>query len=162
MPRPPTGWATLYALAGVRWENTNMLISNYQPVPFSSTTNFVNTLTPSHYAKLLPSLNLLYDVSDEIKLRGAISQNLARPTYSALAQNGTASLNAASFTASESISNPNLKPREVHQLRPVGGILSGPGRDRLAGGVRQGDRKRDRHPVDHHPQFDGAGLRHRR
>ncbi len=101
-----------YALAGIRWENTNMLISNYQPVPFSSTTNFVNTLTPSHYAKLLPSLNLLYDVSDEFKLRGAISQNLGRPTYSALAQNGTASLNAASFTASESISNPNLKPRK--------------------------------------------------
>lgn len=102
----------LYALAGVRWENTNMLISNYQPVPFSSTTNFVNTLTPTHYAKLLPSLNLMYDVSEEIKLRGAISQNLGRPTYSALAQNGTASLNAASFTASETISNPNLKPRK--------------------------------------------------
>lgn len=103
----------LYALAGLRWENTNMLISNYQPVPFSSTTNFVNTLTPSHYAKLLPSLNVSYDVTDAIKLRGAISQNLARPTYSALAQNGTASLNAASFTASESISNPNLKPRKA-------------------------------------------------
>jgi len=106
-------WGDLYALAGLRWENTNMLISNYQPVPFSSTTNFVNTQTPSHYAKLMPSLNVAYDLAEDIKLRGAISQNLGRPTYSALAQNGTASLNAAGATASESISNPNLKPRKA-------------------------------------------------
>jgi TonB-dependent receptor len=105
-------WGRLFALAGVRYETTNMGISNYQPVPFSSTTNFVQTKTPSHYAKLLPSLNVSYDVTDEIKLRGAISQNLARPTYSQLAQNGTASLNATGATASETISNPDLKPRK--------------------------------------------------
>ncbi|HEY4077159.1 MAG TPA: TonB-dependent receptor [Rhizomicrobium sp.] len=105
-------WGRFLALAGVRYETTNMGITNYQPVPFSSTTNFVQTKTPSHYAKLLPSLNVSYDVTDEIKLRGAISQNLARPTYSQLAQNGTASLNATGATASETISNPNLKPRK--------------------------------------------------
>jgi len=105
-------WGKLFALAGVRYETTDMGITNYQPVPFSSTTNFVQSRTPSHYAKLLPSLNVSYDVTDEVKLRGAISQNLARPTYSQLAQNGTASLNAAGATASETISNPNLKPRK--------------------------------------------------
>jgi len=103
-------WGDLYALAGLRYENTNMLIQNYQPVPFSSTSNFVATNTPSHYARLLPSLNVSWDVVEDIKLRAAISQNLARPTYSNLAQNGSASVSGN--LASESISNPTLKPRE--------------------------------------------------
>ncbi|HEX4636341.1 MAG TPA: TonB-dependent receptor, partial [Rhizomicrobium sp.] len=105
-------WDGLYAVAGVRYETTSMSILNYQPMPFSSTTNFVQTRTSSHYYRLLPSLNVSYDIFDDVKLRGAISQNLARPQYAQLAQNGTASLNSASGTASETISNPNLKPRE--------------------------------------------------
>ncbi|HLY26539.1 MAG TPA: TonB-dependent receptor [Aggregatilineales bacterium] len=105
-------WNALYAVAGVRYETTDMSIANYQPVPFSSTTNFVQTQTASHYYRLLPSLNVSYDLTDDLKLRGAITQNLARPQYAQLAQNGTASLNGANGTASETISNPNLKPRE--------------------------------------------------
>src|SRR5262249_19141463 len=103
-------WGDLYALAGLRYETTNMLIHNYLPTSFTSTTTFVATDTPSHYARLLPSLNVSYDLGDDIKLRGAISQNLARPTYSALAQNSSAT--ASGSQASETVSNPNLKPRE--------------------------------------------------
>jgi TonB-dependent receptor len=105
-------WKDLYALAGVRYESTNQKISNYLPVPFSSTSNFVQTDTPAHYVRLLPSLNVSYQVTDTIKLRGAISKNLARPQYAQLAQNSSASLNSSGNTASESISNPLLKPRE--------------------------------------------------
>lgn len=103
----------LYVLAGLRYEQTNMSIQNYQPVPFSSTTNFVQSTTPSSYDSLLPSLNVSYNLREDLILRGAISQNLGRPVYSDLAQNGTASLNSATDTASESISNPNLKPRKA-------------------------------------------------
>ncbi|MGA7712145.1 MAG: TonB-dependent receptor [Rhizomicrobium sp.] len=99
-----------YALLGLRYETTNQNIVNYQPVPFSSTSNFVQTTTPAKHSKLLPSLNLAYDVTDEIKLRGAVTQNLGRPQYAQLAQNGSATVSGT--TASETISNPNLKPRE--------------------------------------------------
>ena len=99
-----------YALLGLRYETTNQNIVNYQPVPFNSTSNFVQATTPAKYSKLLPSLNLAYDVTDEIKLRGAVTQNLGRPQYAQLAQNGSATVSGT--TASETISNPNLKPRE--------------------------------------------------
>jgi TonB-dependent receptor len=103
-------WGALYALAGLRYETTDQSINNYQPVPFSSTTNFVATKTASDYSKLLPSLNLSYDLRDDVRLRAAFSQNLARPQYAQLAENSSASVSGA--TATESISNPNLKPRE--------------------------------------------------
>ena len=63
-------WEGLLALAGLRYENTDANISNYLPVPFTSTSNFQQTATPNHYARLLPSLNVSYELSDQIKLRG--------------------------------------------------------------------------------------------
>lgn len=123
-------WENLFALAGLRYETTDQTILNYQPVPFSSTTNFVQSQTASNYAKLLPSLNLAYDVSDALKLRAAVSENLARPQYAQLAENGSASLNAVSDVASESISNPNLRPREAvnydlsAEYYPAPGVLA--------------------------------------
>ena len=106
-------WGDLYALAGLRYETTDQSIRNYLPVPFTSTTNFAaDRTTTSSYAKLLPSLNLSYDVTDEIKLRGAVTQNLARPEYAQLAENSSAIAQSRRQPASETISNPNLKPRE--------------------------------------------------
>jgi TonB-dependent receptor len=103
-------WGELYALAGLRYETTDQSINNYQPVPFSSTTNFVATQTSSNYSKLLPSLNLSYDLTEDSRLRAAFSQNLARPQYAQLAENSSAAISGSGAT--ESISNPNLKPRE--------------------------------------------------
>lgn len=103
-------WDKLYALAGVRIEGTDQDIQNYQPVPFSSTTNFVQSDNSSGYTRVLPSLNIAYDLMDDLKLRAAVTETLGRPTYAQLAQNGSASVSGA--TASETISNPNLKPRE--------------------------------------------------
>ncbi|MGZ5928402.1 MAG: TonB-dependent receptor domain-containing protein, partial [Rhizomicrobium sp.] len=99
------------ALAGLRYETTGQSINNYQPVPFTSTTNFVATHTASSYSKLLPSLNLSYDLADDVRLRAAVSQNLARPQYAQLAENSSAS-QPSGTTATESISNPNLRPRQ--------------------------------------------------
>lgn len=104
-------WGDLYALAGLRYETTGQSINNYQPVPFTSTTNFVATHTASSYSKLLPSLNLSYDLADDVRLRAAVSQNLARPQYAQLAENSSAS-QPSGTTATESISNPNLRPRQ--------------------------------------------------
>ena len=88
-------------------------INNYLPVPFTSTSNFQQTTTPNHYARLLPSLNVSYDVTDEIKLRGAVTQNLARPEFSQEAENSSATIGVSGTTASETIANPNLKPRQA-------------------------------------------------
>ncbi len=101
----------LYALLGVRYEITHQTIANYLPVPLNSTTNFEQVNTSSNYSKLLPSLNLSYDLTDMLKLRGAVTETLARPEYSQLAENSSATVNLSGGTASETISNPNLKPR---------------------------------------------------
>ena len=104
----------LFALLGLRYEATQEKIENFLPQPFSSTTNFVETTTQHDYDKLLPSLNVSYTPFRQLVLRGAVTRTLARPEYSQLAQNSSASIssNASGGLASESISNPNLKPRE--------------------------------------------------
>jgi TonB-dependent receptor len=106
-------WEGLLALAGLRYETTDANISNYLPVPFTSTSNFQQTATPNHYARLLPSLNLSYDLTDQIKLRGAVTQNLARPEFSQEAENSSATIGTSGTTATETVANPNLKPRQA-------------------------------------------------
>ena len=105
-------WGDLYALAGLRYENTDMLIHNFQPVPFSSTSNFVAADTSSHYARLLPSLNVSWDVVEDIKLRGGDKPESgpARPIRSW--RRTAPPPPSPGNLASESISNPTLKPRE--------------------------------------------------
>jgi TonB-dependent receptor len=98
-------------IAGLRYENTDQSIQNYLPVPLNSTTNFQQMNTDSRYGRLLPSINGVYDLTDEIKIRAAVTQNLARPEYAQLAQNSSASFSGS--VATETISNPNLKPREA-------------------------------------------------
>ena len=99
-----------FALAGLRYEHTREEVTNYQPSPITSTTNYASVNTSSFYDKLLPSLNLSYDITPDLKARAAVSRTLARPTYSQLAQNS--SLTFSGTTATEAIANPNLKPRE--------------------------------------------------
>jgi TonB-dependent receptor len=116
------------AIVGVRYESTREKIDNFLPVPFNSTTNFQQTNTSETYSKVLPSLNVSYSPIKQVILRGAITQTLARPEYSQLAQNSSATVSGA--VASESISNPNLKPRESTnydlsaEYYPTPGILT--------------------------------------
>ena len=99
----------LYLQAGVRYEHTSDDITNYQPSPLTSTTNFASLLTKTGYNRLLPELNITYDLAPTVKVRGAVSRTLARPRFSDLAQNSTLTLSGT--TATETIANPNLKPR---------------------------------------------------
>lgn len=104
----------LFALIGLRYEATQEKIQNYLPQPFSSTTNFVQTTTNHDYDRLLPSLNVSYTPIRQLVLRGAVTRTLARAEYSQLAQNSSASIssNASGDLASETVANPDLKPRE--------------------------------------------------
>jgi TonB-dependent receptor len=101
---------SLYAVAGLRYETTRERIDNYLPVPFNSQTNFDQTRTTQSYSKLLPSLNVSYTPIDQVAVRGAVTRTLARPEYAQLAENSSATVSGA--VASETVSNPELKPRE--------------------------------------------------
>lgn len=99
----------LYAQAGLRYEHNRDAILNYQPSPINSTTDFAGIRTNSDFDRLLPEANLSLDPTDTLKLRAAASRTLARPRFSDLAQN--AALTLSGTIATESIANPNLKPR---------------------------------------------------
>jgi TonB-dependent receptor len=101
----------LYALLGVRYEATQQKVQNYLPSPFNSTTNFVETTTPYNYNKVLPSFNLSYALTPQLLFRGAATETLARPEYSQLAENSSATVSGN--LASETVSNPSLKPRQA-------------------------------------------------
>jgi len=60
----------------------------------------------NNYGKFLPSANIKFDLTDDLVLRGAASQTLTRPDYSALA--GSLSLDDLTHTGSGG--NPELKP----------------------------------------------------
>lgn len=64
------------------------------------------------YTDLLPSLNLTYDLADDLKVRAALSKAMARPTFQNLSSNLT--INATTGTASAG--NPQLKPFYANQF----------------------------------------------
>ncbi len=99
----------LYAQAGLRYESNTDAIRNYQPFPINSTTNFIAVDSRSSFQRALPEANVSFDATDTVKLRGAASQTIARPRFSDLAQNSALTLSGT--TATETISNPNLRPR---------------------------------------------------
>jgi TonB-dependent receptor len=109
-----------YLSAGLRYESTSETIENYIPSAFTSTssaTSFSQTTTKSTYGRWLPAFNAYYDVSNDVKVRLGVSQNLARPDYSQLAQNtsvtvSTVATNTVTGIATQSIANPKLIPRE--------------------------------------------------
>ncbi len=114
-----------YAVSlGLRYEDTAQDVRNYLPSAFvssSKATTFSPDDSKSDYVKLLPSLNASYDLTDSLKLRAGASKTLARPDYSQLAQNtsltvSTVASNSVTGIASQSISNPTLRPRESDNL----------------------------------------------
>lgn len=58
------------------------------------------------YTDTLPSLNIIYDLRDDLIIRAAASKAMARPTF----QNLSANLTINATTSSASGGNPNLKP----------------------------------------------------
>ncbi len=64
------------------------------------------------YDNLLPSLNVSYDLSSELRLRGALSQVMARNTWQNLSSNVVQDQTIANQA---SAGNPNLKPIRANQ-----------------------------------------------
>lgn len=100
-----------YALAGLRYEHTDLDVTNYTPSPFTSLTSFVPIKVSSSYGKALPTLNVSYDITPQARIKAAITQTLARPTYSNLGSSSVPTLGSGGYT--QTLANPNLKPREA-------------------------------------------------
>lgn len=82
-------------------------ISDYYLYTAESDT-YTPTTAKNDYFKGLPSINVSWDINDQIKLRGSIAKVVARPRYSQLA--GAFSRNDTQLTASGG--NPDLDPYE--------------------------------------------------
>ena len=124
-------------IAGLRFEDTRQSIQNFLPVPLSSTTNFQQMNNVSRYGRLLPSINGIYDVTDDFKIRAAVTQNLARRNIPSLPRTARPAFRGTQ--ASETISNPSLKPRQATNFDISAGMVSRAGHARLGCSVRQGN-----------------------
>ncbi len=76
-------------------------LGNDNPVP-------VPTSTSTDYLKFLPALNVAYEISPQIIVRGAVAKVISRPRYQDLA----ASISQNDVTFDAGGGNPNLKPYE--------------------------------------------------
>jgi len=115
-------------LAGVRYEQTDVSVTAYQTIPSAISwvqkNNFgiiqSSGVQPyaqkSHYSNLLPSLDMAWDIGNNLIGRMSFSKTIARPQYSQMY--ATTSVNAPgnpsylgyAYTASSG--NPSLKPLE--------------------------------------------------
>jgi TonB-dependent receptor len=97
---------------GVRYVDTETLSSGYNRFnQGGGVVSFPRASLDGGYSKWLPSLNLRFDLSDELIGRMTAGKVLARPNPSQLALRRT--LDSVGFTGSRG--NPNLKPYEAIQ-----------------------------------------------
>jgi TonB-dependent receptor len=68
------------------------------------------------YTKFLPSVNFAYNFTDELRLRLAASQVLARPSFDQLSPASDASNASSGDFIIYNSGNPNLKPTQANQL----------------------------------------------
>ena len=66
------------------------------------------------YARLLPSVNLRYAISDDLLLRAALYQTMARPKFGDLAPGGKVDFGGSSLKAK--VGNPDLEPLRAHNF----------------------------------------------
>lgn len=68
------------------------------------------------YTRLLPSVNFSYNFTDELRLRLAASQVIARPSFDQLSPASDASSASSGTFIIYNSGNPNLKPTEANQF----------------------------------------------
>lgn len=66
------------------------------------------------YTKLLPSLNIAYDIQDDLRLRFAAAQVMSRPSMDQLSPASSDNAETGDFTK-YNYGNPDLKPTEANQ-----------------------------------------------
>lgn len=97
-------------------------ISDYY-LYISEQDSYTPTRETNDYLKGLPSLNVSWDITDQLKLRGSVAKVIARPRYGQLA--GAFSRNDTQLTASGG--NPDLDPYESTNYELSAEWYFGPG-----------------------------------
>lgn len=99
------------AIGGVRYEDTALETTSKTSRTAGGVTAFVDETKRNDYKDLLPSMNLIYDLSRDLRLRVGASQSLSRPNYNSLASRTVVTDNGLGSVSIQT-GNPALKPRE--------------------------------------------------
>ncbi|KQT32011.1 hypothetical protein ASG29_09125 [Sphingomonas sp. Leaf412] len=99
--------------AGVRYEHTDLRTGSTAGVTRGTATSFVFAQQGQRYGYWLPSAQVNWDVTDQLKVRGAASRTLGRPNYDDLAAREVVSIAGQTDGGGRTITsgNPGLKPR---------------------------------------------------
>jgi TonB-dependent receptor len=100
------------AIGGARFERTVLKTASNATRTAGTASTYVPTTRKSDYDDLLPSLNLSYDLTSKLRVRGALSRSISRPNYDSLAAREVIADNGAGIV-NISTGNPGLKPREA-------------------------------------------------
>lgn len=96
---------------GVRYVDTETMSSGFSRLNQGGVVSFPRASSDGSYTKWLPSLNMRFDLGEELVGRATAGKVLARPNPSQLALRRT--LDSVGFTGSRG--NPNLQPYEATQ-----------------------------------------------
>ncbi|WP_323993035.1 TonB-dependent receptor [Nguyenibacter sp. L1] len=121
-------WRRLGVMAGLRYEKTDGV---YRGIQTSVTPDGQNILTPravgQEYANLFPTVQLRYNLTDNLIARANWSTAIGRPGFNAVTASRTVDYSANAVTEG----NPNLKPItgtnydvDLEYYLPRGGIVS--------------------------------------
>jgi TonB-dependent receptor len=98
-------------IPGVRIEHTHDSVKGNTITTSSKPTDTFNTFASQTYTDVLPGVNLKYEPTSNLVVRGAFTTSIGRPNYPQLAP-----YVYASDTTAVSMGNPNLKPYHAVNL----------------------------------------------
>jgi len=120
----------LFILMGVRRDTTDLTVDTFQVPSTSGSTAYTPLRRQTDYGFTLPSILATYNLTDDMRLTGAISKTIGRPDYSQYAARTTYSI-GTDGVLTVNTGNPNLKPREAinydlsyEWYLPGGGLVS--------------------------------------
>nr|WP_315399822.1 TonB-dependent receptor [uncultured Duganella sp.] len=100
------------ALAGLREDRTDVGVDSFQAPTAAGASAYTPTARDGKYRFLLPSALASWQITDEMRVKGAASRTIGRPDFSQYAARRTFSVGTAGeLTVNQG--NPNLAPRQA-------------------------------------------------
>ncbi len=103
----PLGASTLRGNVGVRYVETDQTSNGYTYIAGAPTFVEANR----DYSNTLPSLNVAYDITDDLVVRFAAAKVMSRPGLGGVNPGGTVSVSGSARSAT--LGNPNLEPTKA-------------------------------------------------